>query len=154
MPEQALEPLQGASELRRMLSAMRPARVLSSESQAHTYALGFAWLESGDFDKARVAFDALWQCCPDDARYAAGLAYSALGQGQVDVALSHFLLAVGLDEGNAGYVLGLGRAFRAARLPGHAALALELAQAMATQAQDRQTAAMAAACLRLMEPRT
>lgn len=150
MTEQVLDPVQTASDLRDTLRAMRPAQRMSSESQENAYALGFAWLESGDFDKARAAFDALWLCCPDEARYAAGLAYSALGQGQVDLALGYFMLAVGLDEDNAGYLLGLGRAFLAARLPGHAALALDIAQTMATQARDRQTADMAAACLRLM----
>lgn len=143
--------MQTASELRDTLQAMRPAQGLSVESQEHAYALGFALLEGGDFEKARAAFETLWLSCPDEARYAAGLAYSALGLGQVDLALGYFMLAVSLDEDNAGYLLGLGRAFQASRLPGHAALALELAQAMASQAQDRPTAEMAAACLRLME---
>ena len=151
MPEQIPDPQQAATELREALRAMRPAQSLSAESQEHAYALGFAWLESADFDKARAAFDALWLSCPDEARYAAGLAYSALGQGQIDVALSYFMLAANLDEDNAGYLLGLGRAFQAGNLPGHAGMALDIAKAMATQAQDRRTADMAEACLRLME---
>jgi tetratricopeptide (TPR) repeat protein len=142
---------EAAADLRQNLRAMRPEQGLSPESQERAYAMGFGWLQIGDFEKAQFAFQTLWQCCPDEARYAAGMGHSALGLGQTDLALSYFLLAVGLEEDNPGYMLGLGRAFVAGDLPGHGMLALKIAQSMAEAAQDRQTAEMAGAFLRLMD---
>jgi Tfp pilus assembly protein PilF len=133
------------------LRSMRLPKSLSQTSQEQAYALGYGWLQSREYDKARAAFETLWQQCPDEARYAAGVAHSALGQGQGDVAMAYFLLAVGLDENNPGYMLGLSRAFLANRYPGHAREGFELAEAMAEQAQDKITADMARACLQLME---
>lgn len=115
------------------------------------YAMGFHWLQSAEFDKARSAFELLWRACPDQPDYAGGLAQSALGQGHPDEAASYFLLALALDENNAGHMLGLGRAYRACQLPAHARLALQLAEAMGQQPrQDPATADLARACLALM----
>ncbi len=138
------------SALPDMLRAMRPTPGLSAPTQDCTYAMAYHWLQSGDFEKARSAFETLWRACPDRHDYAAGLANSALGQGQPDVAVAYFLLAVELDASNAGYLLGLGRAFRACKLPGHARLALGLAIAEGERQQNRQTSDTARACLQLM----
>jgi len=149
----ALQPTPAtAADLRAQLVALRPAQGLSEDALEQLYTLGFAWLQTSEFVKARAAFDTLWRCRPDEARYAAGLGHSALGQGQADEALTYFLLAVGLDEDNAGYMMGLGRAFMATGLPGHAGLALGLAQAMTDETKAHDISAMASACLRLMEP--
>ncbi len=142
---------QDSVQLAAQLHDLRPQNGLSQENLDCAYAIGYNWLQLGEFEKSRAAFETLWGQCPDVAPYAAGLAHSALGQGQADVAVNYFLIAVGLDENNAGYMLGLGRAFQASKLPGHARLALDIAQTMAAQAQDRTTADLARACLQLME---
>jgi len=142
---------QDSAQLAAQLRDLRPQNGMSQDNLDCAYAIGYNWLQVGEFEKSRAAFETLWRQCPDVAPYAAGLAHSALGQGQADVALNYFLIAAGLDENNAGYMLGLGRAFQASKLPGHASLALDIAQAMAEQSQDRNTAEMARACLQLME---
>jgi tetratricopeptide (TPR) repeat protein len=142
---------QDSAELAAQLYDLRPQNCLSQDKLDCAYAIGYNWLQLGDFEKSRSAFETLWGQCPDVAPYAAGLAHSALGQGQADVAVNYFLIAAGLDENNAGYMLGLGRAFQASKLPGHARLALDIAQGMAEQSQDHNTAEMARACLQLME---
>lgn len=124
---------------------MRPDYPLSSEDLESIYSFGFNWLELREFDKARSAFEILWQSRPEQAAYAAGLAQSALGQGQSDVAVSYFLLANELDENNAGYMLGLGQAFQACELPGHARLAYGLTVALAEKNEDKDTARVASA---------
>jgi tetratricopeptide (TPR) repeat protein len=133
--------------LKDKLQSMRPHSSLSSEDLESVYAFGFNWLELREFDKARSAFEILWQSRPDHAAYAAGLAQSALGQGQSDVAVSYFLLAIELDEKNAGYMLGLGQAFQACELPGHARLAYGLTLVLAQEIDDQATARVASALL-------
>ena len=131
------------------LHNMRLSEGLSDRSLDVVYAMAYKWLMTGDFDKARAGFEVLFSQRPDVPAYAAGLANAALNQGDADVAMSHFLLAVGMDENNAGYMVGLGRAFRLCNLPGHARMAFQIAQEMG-RGTDPATADLARACLVMM----
>lgn len=138
-----------SAELLQKLKSGSEESSLSRASQDLMYSMGFHWLQGGEFEKSRAAFETLWRVCPHEARYAAGLAQSALGQGQAEVAAAHFTMALALDEGNAGYMLGFGRALRACGLAAHARLAMQIALARAEQS-DPPTAHLARACLALM----
>jgi hypothetical protein len=61
-----------------------------------------------------------------------------------------FGFATQLDADNAGFMLGLGRAYLQADLAGHAAYAFGIAEAMARQAGDTELAEKAKARLELM----
>jgi predicted Zn-dependent protease len=148
-PQAAPDTHTDTQSLVEQLRAMRPVTSVPQDTLDLTYAMAYHWLQAGEFDKARPAFEMLWRVCPDQAHFCAGLAQSALGQNEPDVAVSYFLLALGIDENNAGYTLGLGRAFLANKLPGHARLALHMAQAMG-QVSDPVVAAQAGAALALM----
>lgn len=138
-----------AEQLKTNLSALRPDSSMSKASQDYVYSMGYHWLQAGEFEKARSAFETLWRACPGEAKYAGGLAHSALGQGHPDVAATYFLLALAMDETNAGYMLGLGRSFRACQLPGHARLAMQISEALGEQ-HDPKTAELARACMAFM----
>jgi predicted Zn-dependent protease len=137
------------AELLEHLRALQPEPGISQAGQDLAYSMGFHWLQGGEFEKSRAAFETLWRACPTDARYAAGLAQSALGQGQAEVAAAHFMMALALDGENAGYMLGFGRALRSCGRPAHARLAMQIAEALAEK-KDPSTAHLARACLALM----
>jgi tetratricopeptide (TPR) repeat protein len=131
------------------LHSMRPAQGLSDDSIELVYAMAYNWLDKGEYDKARAGFEILCRQCPDVAAYHAGLAHAALNQDDAEAAMGHFLLAIELAPENAGYMVGLGRAFRLFNLPGHARMAFEMAQVMG-QDSDPGAASMAKVCLAMM----
>lgn len=142
--------LDDARVLREQLAALQPVEPDPSEEDLKgLYALAHRSLQGAEYATARGIFEMLRMARPERADFVGGVAYSAFGQGEYDTALSHFLLATGLDPNNAGLMVGLGRAYRAVGLAGHARLALQIAEQLAGT-QDPKTAELARACLTLM----
>jgi Flp pilus assembly protein TadD len=142
--------LEDARILREHLSALRPAESEPSEQDLQgLYALAHRSLQGAEYATARAIFEMLRLARPERADFVGGVAYAAFGQGEYDTALSHFVLATALEPNNPGLMVGLGRAYRAVGLPGHARLALQIAEQLAGS-KDPKSAELARACLTLM----
>jgi predicted Zn-dependent protease len=116
----------------------------------HAYSCGYQWLEIGDFARAQTAFKFLWLRRPNEARFAAGMGQVSMGLKDPTSAMSWFLLALSLDDRNAGYALSLAQAFIESELPLHAFHALRVAIALAEPAGNSAIAAKAQALLTLL----
>jgi predicted Zn-dependent protease len=141
-----------ATELGQLLAAARLPDIPPPETLEALYGLGYRCLETAEYDKARAVFEVLQRMQPDRCDFVAGVGHAAFGQGDAEVALQQFILATELEPNNAGLMIGLGRAYRALGLAGHAQLALEMAETMAGTA-DPANANLARACLALMGAR-
>ena len=98
------------SELAAHLKKIGPPAGLSEASVETLYAAGYEQMQTGEFGRAQKVFMTLYAQMPGQARFAAGVGHSLMGQKEHELASSWFTLACALDESNAGYQLSLAKA--------------------------------------------
>ncbi len=148
----APDDLTDLAELAMRLKKTAAPAGLSEASIETLYAAGYEQLQRGEFDRAQKTFMTLYGQMPGQARFAAGVGHSLMGQKEPELASSWFTLACALDEGNAGYQLSLSRALIGCGHRQLARLALRSARLQANDTpQGQQIQKQASALIELIE---